>query len=162
MDDESTRALIWRHVSAIGTCMMVTQGLNGAQARPMRGVIDRDANAIWFFTDRDSEKTAHAADSSSCCLAFADVSGQTFVSLTGSLDVIEDRDLIELHWSEGAAVYFPGGAADQSVVMLRFTPDHASYWDAPSNPVVLAIKFLQAKVTGERPELGVNQSTWMS
>jgi len=27
---------------------------------------------------------------------------------------------------------------------------------------VLAIKFLQAKVTGERPALGDTQSTWMS
>jgi general stress protein 26 len=162
MDDESTRAMIWRHASTIGTCMMVTQGASGPQARPMRGVFDRDDNAIWFFTNRDSEKTENAAQSETCCLTFADVSGQTFVSMTGTLDVVADRALIERHWSEGAAVYFPGGADDQAVVMLRFSPEYASYWDAPSNPVVLAIKFLQAKVTGGRPELGVNQSTWMS
>jgi general stress protein 26 len=162
MDEDEIRALVWRHAGAVGTCMMVTDGAAGKQARPMRGVHDSADNAIWFFTDRDSDKICQAAEECGCCLTFADTGSQTFVSMTGKLTVVEDRALIEKHWSEGASVYFPGGTDDRSMVMLRFTPEFASYWDAPSNPVVLAIKFLQAKVTGERPALGDTQSTWMS
>jgi general stress protein 26 len=162
MQDDDTRSVIWRHISSIGTCMMVTADEDGVRARPMRGIVESGSNAIWFFSDRDTEKTESALQNSKCCLTFADVRGQTFVSATGQLALVDDRDEIKRLWSEGAEVYFPGGADDNAVVLLRFSPEHAAYWDAPSNPVVLAIKFLQAKVTGERPVLGTNEAAVMN
>jgi general stress protein 26 len=162
MDDDATRTQIWRHISNIGTCMMVTSSATGVRARPMRGIVESGSNAIWFFSDRDTEKTESALRDTKCCLTFADIRGQTFVSATGELALVDDREEIRRLWSEGAEVYFPGGADDNSVVLLRFSPEHAAYWDAPSNPVVLAIKLLQAKVTGERPVLGTNEATAMT
>jgi general stress protein 26 len=162
MDTDDTRDVIWRHMTAIGTCMLVTSDKNGVRARPMRGIIESDSNAIWFFSDRDTEKAESASQAEKCCLTFADVRGQTFVSATGQLDMVDDRDEIQRLWSEGAEVYFPGGVNDDSVILLRFSPEHAAYWDAPSNPIVLAIKFLQAKVSGERPVLGSNEAASMN
>jgi general stress protein 26 len=159
--EDATRATIWRHAEAIGTCMMVIRTDAGILARPMRGVIASDANLIWFFTDRTTETALHAERSCSCCLTYADVKTQTFVSLSGELSLVDDRAEIARLWTEGAAVYFPRGIEDRSLVLLRFAPDNASYWDAPSNPVVLAIKFLQAKATGKRPALGVQQAVAM-
>ena len=140
---------------------MVTQTPSGMLARPMRGMVESHANAIWFFSDRDTEAAAQAKDDGKCCLTFADVRGQTFVSVSGELSLVSDRAEISRLWNEGASVYFPGGVDDQSMVLLRFTPESASYWDSPANPVVLAIKFLQAKATGKRPELGVQESVSM-
>ena len=162
MNDEDTKSAIWGHVQAIGTCMMTTHGDGMLLARPMRGVVDRNANEIWFFSDRDTEKSQGSAQPRLCCLAFSDVRGQTFVSLSGQLELVDDRSELRRRWTEGAAVYFPRGADDDAVVLLRFTPESASYWDAPSNPVVMAIKFLQAKATGTRPALGISESVLMS
>jgi general stress protein 26 len=162
MDEDSTRAIIWRHIGSIGTCMMVTGDAGGIHARPMRGIVESGSNTIWFFSDRDTEKSQTAQHQSTCCLTFADVRGQTFVSATGQLSMVDDRDEIARLWSEGAEVYFPGGVESNEVVLLRFSPEHAAYWDAPSNPVVLAIKFLQAKVTGERPVLGSSEAAAMT
>jgi general stress protein 26 len=162
MDEESTRAIIWRHMRDIGTCMMVTHTHESMQSRPMRGLLDKDSNIIWFFTDRESGKTAEAQEHREACLAFANCREQNFVSVTGRLDVVDDREQLKRLWTEGAELYFPAGEYDESVVLLRFSPVQAEYWDAPSNPIALAIKFLQAKVTGERPVLGKNDSTWMS
>ena len=162
MQNDQTKSVIWGHVTAIGTCMMVTHSDNTMLARPMRGIIDEDENQIWFFSDRDTEKAHEFGLARGCCLTYSDVRGQTFVSLKGQLELVDDRHEVRRRWTEGAAVYFPRGADDEAVVLLRFTPESAAYWDAPSNPVVMAIKFLQAKATGKRPVLGTSESAVMS
>jgi hypothetical protein len=41
-------------------------------------------------------------------------------------------------------------------VLLTFTPERGEYWDAPSNPVLIAIEFIRASVVGDKPVLGDN------
>ena len=56
-------------------------------------------------------------------------------------------------WDEAAASYFTASPDDPRVVLLRFEPAMGEYWTAPSSEIVLAIKFLEAKLLGERPSL---------
>ncbi len=159
MSEPTSRELIWQHVKEIGTCMMVTTSPEGGiRSRPMRGTIDEAANTIWFFTDRDTDKDEDVKRDARACLAFSDTHDQTYVSLSGRISLIHDRDEIAAHWNEGAEAYYPAGKDDNSIVLMRFTAESGEYWDAPSSPIVLAIKFLQAKVSGERPELGTQGS----
>ncbi len=141
--------------------MMVTHGDDGMIARPMRGIMEQEGNSIWFFSDRNTETARDAKATQDCCLTFADLRGQTFVSACGQIELVEDRAEIKRLWTEGASVYFPHGVQDEAIVLLKFTPESAAYWDAPSNPVVLAIKFLQAKASGKRPALGTNAAVAM-
>jgi general stress protein 26 len=163
MNQESSRDLVWKYVKQVGTCMMVTMnGDGGVRARPMRGTIDEPGSAIWFFTDRDTDKDEDVTRDSRACLTFADTHEQTYVSLSGRISLIHDRDEIAAHWNEGAEAYFPAGKDDNTVVLMKFTAEAGEYWDAPSSPIVLAIKFLQAKVSGERPELGTQGAARLS
>jgi general stress protein 26 len=163
MSQSTSRELIWKHVRDIGTCMMVTtKPGGGVRARPMRGIPDADANTIWFFTDKDTDKDEDVRRDPRACLTFADTHDQTYVSLSGRLTLIHDRAQIEAHWNEGAEIYYPNGKDDNSVVLMKFTAEDGEYWDAPSSPIVMAIKFLQAKVSGERPELGTQGSARLS
>jgi general stress protein 26 len=82
--------------------------------------------------------------------------------LTGRISLIHDREQIAAHWNEGAEAYFPAGKDDNSIVLMKFAAESGEYWDAPSSPIVLAIKFLQAKVSGERPELGTQGAARLS
>lgn len=159
----TSRDLIWKHIKAIGTCMMVTTKPDGGvRARPMRGVADDLANAVWFFTDRDTDKDEDVQRDGRACLTFADTHDQTYVSVSGRLSLIHDRDEIAAHWNEGAEVYYPNGKDDNAIVLMKFTAESGEYWDAPSSPIVIAIKFLQAKVSGERPELGTQGAARLS
>jgi general stress protein 26 len=163
MNQTTARELIWKHVKDIGTCMMATTNADGGiRSRPMRGVIDEPATAIWFFTDRDTDKDEEVARDPRACLAYASPSDQTYVSLSGRISLIHDRDQIAAHWNAGAEAYYPNGKDDNSVVLLKFMAESGEYWDAPSSPIVLAIKFLQAKVSGERPELGTQGAARLS
>jgi general stress protein 26 len=154
MSEEDSRKTVWRHVSDIGTCMLVTHSGGEVRARPMRGIIEAEEGTVWFFTDRDSVEHDQVQQDTPSCLTYSDVKGQTFVALSGRLAVVEDRAEIDRLWNEGVEVYFPQGKDDPSLVLLKFDADHGEYWDAPSSKIVLAIKFLQAKMTGERPDLG--------
>ncbi len=161
MSDE-TRDLVWKHIKSIATCMMVTHDGERVVARPMRGIIRPEENAIWFFTDASTDKDSEISHDPRGCLTFADVHDQTYVCVSGHLHHMNDPARIRELWNEGADVYFPEGPDDPNVRLLRFTPEHGEYWDSPSSPIVLAIKFLQAKLSKEKPEMGENASTTLS
>jgi general stress protein 26 len=161
--EQPTRELIWKHVKDIGTCMMVTTNPDGSvRARPMRGVADQQAGAIWFFSDKQTEKEEDVRRDPRACLTFADTHDQTYVSLSGRISLIHDREQIAAHWTEGAEIYYPNGKDDPEIVLMKFRAESGEYWDSPSSPIVIAIKFLQAKVSGERPELGTQGSARLS
>jgi general stress protein 26 len=160
--DEASRQAIWGHIKAIGTCMMVTPLGDTVHARPMHAIARPDQNAIWFFVDRESHGVEEAKQEPSACLTFADVKDNVYVSVSGRLSRVQDRAVINELWDEAAGGYFPAGPADPRVLLLRFEPETGDYWSAPSSPIVLAIKFLGAKLLGERPELGTRGSARLS
>jgi general stress protein 26 len=134
--------------------MMVTHKGGNISARPMQGIPRPEQNAIWFFSDLESQQD-HEPESS-VCLTFSDVKTNKFVSVSGRITPVLERDTIHDLWNEGADSYFPKGPDDPAVILLRFDPESGAYWDAPSSPIVLAIKFLEAKITGDRPNLGTS------
>jgi general stress protein 26 len=157
MSQADSRRVIWSHIQNIGTCMLVTYDGEDMRARPMRGIARPDENAVWFISDAHSEKDDELAAHPRACLTFADMKDQNFVSLSGSVTRVDDRAIVAELWNEAAEAYFPNGKDDPSVILLKFVAAKGEYWDSPSNPIILAIKFLQAKMTSERPNMGVNE-----
>ena len=155
-DEAQARKLVWRYISEIGTCMMVTHAGDTIRARPMRGLARPEANTIWFFADRHGLAAEEGAETPRACLTYADTKDQTYVSVSGSMSVVEDRATIAELSNAAVEAYFPGLPDNAEVVLLKFVPEHGEYWDAPSSPILLAIRFLQATITGERPSLGAN------
>jgi general stress protein 26 len=150
------RNLIWKHIRAIGTCMMATHDGEQVRSRPMRGIPRPEQNAIWFFADGESHTDGELRENPNACLAFADVKNNIYVSVTGTIvRVLEKSTILDL-WDDEASSYFSKGPDDPRVVLLRFEPDTGEYWKAPSSPIVVAIKFLEAKIMGGRPDLGTS------
>jgi general stress protein 26 len=147
---------IWNAVETMQVGMLTTRCGGGMRGRPMAAIPRRDDNVIWFLSDRETHKEAEVRDDPKSCVLFADPSRQTYVSLSGEVEVVHDRELTRSLWNVAVDAYWPKGPDDPGVVLLGFRPEEGEYWDAPSNPLVLAIKFVQAKITGERPELGSN------
>jgi general stress protein 26 len=139
--------------------MMVARGDGGMRARPMVAIPRPEENAIWFFADRESDTDADMRHDAPVCLTFSDLKENTYVSLSGGISRVDDKDTINALWDEEAGSYFPSGPDDPRIVLLRFEPEAAEYWSAPSSPIVIAINFIGAKVLGERPKLGSKGST---
>ena len=160
-NDASAREKVWKHIEEIGTCMLVTTAGGAIRARPMRGLPRARDNAIWFFTDKQSPKEREAAHDPSACLAFSDIGSQTYVSVSGRLTPVDDRGKIAELWNPAVAAWYPKGQDDPALTLLKFEPEAGEYWDAPSSPIKLAIAFMHAKETRERPEVGSSGSTTM-
>jgi len=159
MSEQLSRKTIWGHVKSIQTCMMVTCDENGMRARPMRGIPRPEQNEIWFFTDGDNDADAAVRHNTGACLTFVDTKDNVFVSLSGHISRVLDKVTILELWNEEAGSYFSAGPDDPRVILLRFEPHSGAYWMAPSSPIVIAIKFLEAKILGERPSLGTGGRT---
>jgi general stress protein 26 len=158
MSHEPARNLIWKHIRAIETCMLVTHFGDQMRARPMRGIARPEQNAIWFFSDSESHTDEQLRANPDVCLSYADIKSNVYVSVSGQIARVTEKTTINDLWDDDASGYFPKGPSDPRVVLLRFEPETGEYWRAPSSPIILAIKFLEAKVTGERPAMGESGS----
>ena len=155
-------AFIWKNIQLIHDCMLVTRDNNHLRSRPMRGIAKEDDNAIWFITAKTSHKDEELARDPQACICYSDKSSNTYLSLSGAVELSDDADQILALWNSDAEAYFPHGPSDPNIILLKFTPDVGEYWDAPSNPVLLAIQFIKSKVTGEKPKLGENKKIVMA
>jgi general stress protein 26 len=155
-DQQKHLDFIWKAVEDMTVGMLTTRAGDNLRGRPMSAIPRRDDNVIWFLSDGQSHKEAELRSDPRACVLFSDPKNHTYVSLSGEVHISRDRELIKSLWNVAVDAYWPDGPDESDVLLLGFRPQEAEYWDAPSNPLVLAIKFVQAKITRERPELGDN------
>ena len=92
-------------------------------------------------------------------LSFADAGSQTYVSLTGTAAVSNDRNKIRDLFTTTAKAWWDS-AEDPNIRLLKITPDDAEFWDSPGT-VVSYVKMAAAAVTGTRPDIGDNRKVSM-
>jgi len=147
---------VWSLMEEIRIAMVITHENNGDQlrARPMAAHPAREENAIYFLTDVAAGKISEVNHNDNVCLAFADVKGQKFVSVTGQASVSSDRDKIRQLWSIAEKAFW-SDAADPAIRVLRVAPDEAEYWESPGT-IVSCVKMIVASLTGDKPRLHDN------
>lgn len=140
--------LVWQVMGGISHCMLIVDSEDRLRARPMIGVVEREANAIWFpsteplneLVERSSRKT---------CLTFVDDVQSIFLSVSGDAEMVSDSSKIDeinealQNQSDGAFVAEPDTAT-----LLRFTPVIAEYWRHPRTELMVALDAL----TSGRPQ----------
>ncbi len=78
--------------------------------------------------------------------------------MAGTAEVVDDRQKAEDLWSEPLKAWFPDGLDDPHLRLIHVDVDRAEYWDSPSSPIVYAIGYAKAVLTGERADsLGENE-----
>ena len=153
---------VWSLMEEIKIAMVITHGGNGEQlrARPMAAHPSRRENAIYFLTDVAAGKISEVNHNDHVCLAFADVKGQKYVSVTGQASVSGDRDKIKQLWSIAEKAFW-SDETDPAIRLLRVAPDDAEYWQSPGT-VVSYVKMIVAGLTGEKPQLHDNETASLS
>ncbi|ABQ32531.1 MAG: pyridoxamine 5'-phosphate oxidase family protein [Bradyrhizobium sp.] len=149
----------WDLMKKIGFAMLVTRDGNKLRARPMSAYLARDENMIYFLTDARHHKDEEIARNPQVNLSFADAGSQTYVSLTGTAAVSNDRNKIRDLFTTTAKAWWDS-AEDPNIRLLKITPDDAEFWDSPGT-VVSYVKMAAAAVTGTRPDIGDNRKVSM-
>lgn len=154
MADRDPVERVWALVEKIGICMLVSRDGDDLRARPMAAFFERDQNVIYFLTDAQSHKDEEIVRDQHVVLAFADTGSQTYLSLTGTAEVSNDRDLVRKLWSTPAKAWWDS-PDDPSIRVLKIMPKDAQYWDSPGT-VVSYVKMAAAAISSARPAMGEN------
>lgn len=142
----------------IKICHVVTYGPGARMiSRPMQMLECDEHDHLWFFTSLDSGKIRELDANPEVLLCFGD-SDNHYVSVSGKAYLTRDPSRIATLWSEAARVWFPEGKNDPSLVAMRVEPIKAEYWDSAASIFVITYGYAKARLTGEIPKLGENET----
>ena len=144
---------LWDKVKDIRIAMMTTTEADGSlRSRPMyTQEADTFAGDLWFFTRDDSGKIREITHDAQVNLGYADPDDQTYVSVSGRAQVVDDKAKEKELWSPALKAWFDG-LDDPHLTLIRVDADEAEYWDGADNKVVQLFKMAKAAVTGERSD----------
>lgn len=154
MDDVDTKAKLVEVLRTFDDLMVATLADDGTiHARPMAVAEVDEAGEVWFATVDGSPKVDEASADGR-----AVVTGQSkgaYVSVSGHLDVIHDRERVHALWKETWRAWFPEGKEDPDLVLMRLRPEIGEYWDQRgSRGVRFLFEAARAVVQGERARPG--------
>lgn len=84
--------------------------------------------AFWFSTNTSSRKVAAFRENPKASIYFMDRLFFRGVSLSGTVEVLEDPAAKERLWRKGDAMYYPGGVTDPDYCVLKFTAERGRYY----------------------------------
>lgn len=155
MDRTDARSKLWDMIKDIKFAMLTTRHSNGhLHSRPMttqNRSIDED-DALWFFMSRSREPLHDLEQEDQVNLAYAKPDDQTYVSVSGVAQVVDDVQRKHDLWNKANEAWFPQGPDDADVALVKVTITHADYWDATGSKLVRLYELAKANVTGQPPK----------
>ncbi len=125
-------------------------------SRPMAQQQVEDDSDLWFFAERNSSVVAHVASRPHVGITLS--SSDTWISLDGEAELVEDPAKAKQLWNSWVEAWLPQGPEDPSVVLIKVNSHSAEYWDTPGGKVASLLSFAKAKVTGDRYSGGENKT----
>lgn len=139
---------------SFSTAMLVTHGYEDTlHARPMAVAGIGESLELWFVSGEDSVKVQEIEhDTRAHVVCQKDHSA--YLSMSGTATLVHDRARVEELWKEAFRVWFPKGKDDPNLVLIRFRPERAEYWDNTGfNKIAYLWDAAKAYVTGIQPEV---------
>jgi general stress protein 26 len=127
-------------------------------SRPMstNGEIESDGT-LWFFTYAPSHKVDEIEQHEQVNVSFSAPNKQRYVSMSGTAELVKDRNKIEELWKPELKAWFPKGLDEPDIGLIKVNVVKAEYWDAPSSFVAHTIGLVKAITTGEKASSGENE-----
>jgi general stress protein 26 len=105
------------------------------------GGINSDAT-IWFFTYSDSHKVTEVEHYPQVNVSFVSSEQQRFVSISGSSQVVQDRNKMRELWKPELQTWFPKGLDEPNIALLKVNINQVNYWDSVSSFKPQKLNFL--------------------
>lgn len=143
------------YIANIKVAMITTMDEEGNhRSRPMQ-TLKMDADGcLWFFTDRHSPKLTEVHENPNVNLSYADNDDQTYVSISGTAEQVDDETMKKDLWNPILKAWYPKGMEDPNLAILKVKVNQADYWDGKTSKMVEAFRIAKAIVTGERHGYG--------
>lgn len=150
-------------IADIDFAMMTTVEEDGTlRSRPMSTQQVEFDGELWFFTRESAPKVEEVERDRRVNLSYANPEEQRYVSVSGTAQVVRDRQKIKELWSPALKAWFPKGVEDPDIALLRVSVEQAEYWDSPSSKMMHILGFVKALATGQTYEPGENEKLDLS
>ncbi|WP_431801522.1 pyridoxamine 5'-phosphate oxidase family protein [Halobacillus andaensis] len=109
--------------------MLTTASPEGKlMSRPMHTQeVEMDKEAIWFITEKDTEKYRDIDHNPAVNLAYV---GKSYVSISGTAEFVQDDNKKKEYWNKILGKLLNTSADDPNVVLVKVTPEIAEYWES--------------------------------
>ena len=145
-------------LKGIRIAMMTTVEQDGSlRSRPMATQDMEFDGDLWFFTKASTPKVDDVQHDQQVNLGYAKPDDNLFVSVSGTAQLVRDRQKMDELWKPFLKAWFPNGKDDPDLALLKVTVASAEYWDAPSG--VMGNLYVVAKglATGGKDSGGENE-----
>jgi general stress protein 26 len=116
--------------------------------RPMAVAEVGADGTLWFITNVDSTKVLEIRADSRALVSLQN--SRRFVTMNGHLELVPDHEKVGRIWKEAFRIWFDGQGALE-LVLLRFTPFDAEYWDnSGAHGVKHAFEAAKAYLRGQK------------
>lgn len=161
MSTPEDRQQLWELIKDIQFAMFTTRHPDNGHlhARPMTTQnkrLDED-DRLWFFMSRKSDAVEDLAREPGVNVSYADPGKDSYVSVTGTASVSEDRAKARALWNKMTEAWFPGGVDDPDVALVEVRISHAHYWNVKESKLTQFFKMAKAAATGKPPS-GMGES----
>ena len=138
-------------IKDIDYAMLTTIDSEGKlHSRPMstNGEVEFNGD-VWFFTYASSLKVNEINQQHEVNVSYAAPNKNSYVSMTGTAEVIRDKDKLKELWQPQLKAWFPKEVDEPDIALLKVNVEKAEYWDSPSSIVANAISLAKAIATGK-------------
>lgn len=134
----------------VNICMFMTSAQDDQEhTRPMATIDVEDNGTLWFYTDIRSIKVEEVTIDKQVHLTYAHPGKDSYMDVRGTSSIVTDRALIKAKWKPVVKAYFPNGADDPNLALMKVTPQSVYYWESESGKMLQMIKMAVAAVTGK-------------
>lgn len=126
-------------------------GLHSHPLTTQNKELDEDAT-IYYFVSRSGEVAQRVQNDPQVNISYAHPGKDSYVSISGTASISEDRAVIDRLWSKMAEAWFPKGPSDPGLALLAVRIDEAEYWDVTDSKMTQLFKMAKAAVTGHPPQ----------
>ena len=143
LDRDSSIRKLAELIGEIRIAMLTTTTEDGSiRSRPMTTQLAKFDGKLWFFTKRESPKADEIRRHRRVSLSYAKPEDNSYVSISGTAELITDQKKAQELWDPSYEQWFPQGASDPSLILIRVTVEQAEYWHAPSSAFTLQAGFV--------------------
>ena len=145
-------------IKGIKYAMLTTTDQDGMMhSRPMATQNEEFDGTLWFFTRASAPKVEEVEREHKVNVSYSKPGGQSFVSDSGTAHLVRDQAKNQEFWTPAMKAWFPKGPEDPETALLRIDVDKAEYWDTAPGPIVIAIGYAKAALTGKPYHPGENE-----
>jgi general stress protein 26 len=119
--------------------MLVTRAADGSlHGRPMsnNGEVEWDGDS-WFFAEGSSRKVEEIEADDAVELGFTATEDGTWINVEGRATIVrDDTERKKQLWQKDLERWFPNGAEDPNVVLIKVTAHHIDAWSQDAEYVL--------------------------